>query len=522
MKTKRVLGLLLCVVFLVTVFSACGGQAQNAASTTAATSAQTTAAVTAAAAEPVTIVMERPLWGGDPASAPNMRIREAIKKKLNIDVQVVGQLNPQDQNEKPNLMLASGEQLDIFQTGFDPSNYYDKYKKQDAIIPLNDLIDKYGQNLKKAVDPNSFKLLTDKDGKIWGLPDESNPVTVCLMIRQDLLDKYQLAKPVTFEDYENVLQTLKDKEKDEGFVGLYGDSSLDLCFAGSFMPVAGGVDTKYLDSDGKLKPNYLHPGYKDFLAKMQDWYKKGYIHKEIATLQYQQASDIIASGKSALFVDWVSGGFGVEAEGIGLLKNVPNAKLSIVVPPKGTETGKVVAGSPVSCNIMITKSSKYPDLAMKFLDWSQATDEGWLLTKYGEEGIDWNWLDKSKNLLKYTDKKPEEERYGYPIFCSTRLNSFVNKYSVDTTESNDATAFMSDSAKYPSVFPPDAFTMYDLAKFKSKDLMNSLQTYIQQERSRIIMGQKPVSEWDNVIKKWLADGGQQLIDDYTEQYNASK
>ena len=42
-----------------------------------------------------------------------------------------------------------------------------------------------------------------------------------------------------------------------------------------------GGNSNWLDpADNKIKPVELAPGYQDYLAKMADWYQKGYIYKE--------------------------------------------------------------------------------------------------------------------------------------------------------------------------------------------------------------------------------------------------
>jgi putative aldouronate transport system substrate-binding protein len=522
MSKKRLLIMFLCLLLATSLFTACGQSSTNVDNTEGIEEEpqgkNETEDVTAEKEETVTIVMERPLWqDADPSSDPNIRIREKIKEQINIDVEVVGQQNPSDQAEKPNLMIAAGETLDIFQTPFGGSNDWKKYKREGTIIPLNDLLNEFGPDLLEHVNEDALKACTDEEGKIWALPDEQNPVTTFLMMRKDWLDKHDLSVPETFEEFENVLQVFKDEENDEGMVPFWQGVE-DNLFAGSFIPTGDG---RFLDEeDGKLKPHYMHPNYKDFLAKMADWYKRGFLHKEYATMQYQQASDLAFGGRSGLFANWISGTFKFNVD---MLKDsVPDGELIVVAPPKGPAGGLISKGLPITSNIMITKSSKYPEKSMEFLNWSMATDEGWLLCRFGEEGYDWNWLDKSKNILDYTDKKEGVDRYGYPIFCSTRLNEFVNKYNIGGTVDSDATAFVHDENKYPTKNPIDLLVTYDIDKMKSKDKLNSMNTYLNEEKSKIIMGQEPVSNWDNVINKWLELGGEEYIDDITEQFNAQK
>lgn len=515
----RLLSLLLGLLLVASISAGCGKTGTKPAENSTAQAQSTVTSEQTAKAEPVKIVMERPLWGNaDSNSKPNIRIREKIKEKINIDVEVVGQQNPSNQAEKPNLMLAAGEPLDIFQTPYDVvgGTSWQKYKKEGMIIPLNDLLDKYGQDMLKSIDPAALNACTDKDGKIWALPDEMQPVTSAFAMRKDWLDKYNLQVPDTFEDLEKVLQVFKEKENDQGFLPYFGESSIDFIFCGSFIPTG---DQNYLDSDGKIKSHYLHPGYKDFLAKMNDWYKKGYLHKEAGTMSYQQVDEIWNSGKASMNILWANGS--IKAYIDAMKKNVPGADLIVVAPPRGPAGRLIDKALPITSNIMIAKSSKNPEKAMEFLNWSQATDEGWLLSKYGEEGYDWNWVDKDNGILNFTDKKAEEDRYGYAIFCSTRLNAFTQKYSVSDKPVKDETAaIMLDEAKYPSKFPVDLKIVYDVNKMKSKDQQTALNTMLTEAKWKIIMGQKPVSYWDEVLKQWLKAGGQQYIDDLTEQFNA--
>lgn len=492
-----------------------GDQASSSASATPQPSASASQPEsTSVEEEPVTLVMERPIWGNaNPEGAPNVRIRNKIKENINVDVEIVGQVSPSDQAEKPNLMLAAGETMDIFQTPFLGSSNWRKYKNDDVIIPLNDLLDKYGQDFLANVNPLALQACTDEAGVIWCLPYEQNPVSTVLTIRQDWLDQAGLAVPNTLEEFENALQVFKDKFNDEGIVnfGIHPAPKDDLesVLAGSFIPTG---DQNYVDADGKLKPFYTHPKYKDLLAKMAEWYKQGFIHKEYATMQLQQSLDVTDGGRSGLWAKW---GFTETA----LQGNVPTASLTVLPPPVGPAGRTLSKGLPITVNVMITKSSKHPEAAMRFINYTMGTEEGWLLVRYGEEGYDWVRDEADPLLIKNTDRKDHEDRYAYPLFGSANLIKMENSFyrSLRIKQVND---FIQDPAQYPGSDPIDLLTTYDLTSMKSSDKINSLNTLIVQEKFKIMMGENPPSSWDDVLKKWYDNGGQQYIDDITEQFNA--
>ena len=64
-----------------------------------------------------------------------------------------------DANTKKNLILGSANQrLDVF------SGTWSDYKE--IALPINDLLDKYGPNVKKAFSPDQWAGVTDKDSNI--------------------------------------------------------------------------------------------------------------------------------------------------------------------------------------------------------------------------------------------------------------------------------------------------------------------------------------------------------------------
>ena len=68
-----------------------------------------------------------------------------------------------DGQTKLNLILGSANQrLDVFQ-----GNWGD-YKE--VALPINDLLDQYGPNVKRAFSAEQWAGVTDSQGRIWGIP----------------------------------------------------------------------------------------------------------------------------------------------------------------------------------------------------------------------------------------------------------------------------------------------------------------------------------------------------------------
>lgn len=510
---KRTLALLVGLLMLAAMFSGCTQTPQPTAAATAAPTIEATATPEPAPTEqpaPVEIVMERPIWGTDnPDSDSSKRIQAAIIKAINVKVTIVGEPNPNDQWQKPNLMLASGEQLDIFQVPPDGIKGWRKYKNDGVIIPLNDLLDKYGADLKKAVNPVTWPFLTDADGKIWALAQEGPATAVDLFIRQDWLDKAGLQIPKTWDEFENVMSVFKTQFNDPGIVPIWPQSE-DCYFLGSFVDHI----QDYKDANGQMQPFWGQPGYKDYLAKLADWYQKGYLNKEFTTITYDGATQLMWGGKVGICMNWCDS-YGLPYNEDLIKANVPDAKISPLAPPSGPLPPKALGGATEAADIMITASSKNPEAAMTYMNYTSATDEGWALVKRGQEGIDYTVVDASDpnhKLVKYIGEAP------VGIYRQANCLSMMGKLLTDLSGVSSE-AFYTDPAKYPVqfaemiAFVPDQTTLQPL-----KDALQQLDLQKNELRAKIIMGEEPVSKWDDMVKAYMDGGGTAYYAELTRQF----
>ncbi len=122
-------------------------------------------------------------------------------------------------SEKLGLILASGEYPDIFlSVGVSDANITKYGIEEKLFLPLNDLIDTHGVNIKKLFEefPGARPLMTQLDGEIYSLPD----VNICYhcslrqkyWINEQWLTTLGLEKPTTTDEFYNVLVAFRDKD----------------------------------------------------------------------------------------------------------------------------------------------------------------------------------------------------------------------------------------------------------------------------------------------------------------------
>ncbi len=456
------------------------------------------------------------LTGATDSSKPESveKVRKAIIDKIGIDVQAI--IPPKgSEADKLNIMLASNEPLDIFMGSMS------LHQSKGAVMPLNDLLDKFGQNSKKlwpAEWKGGWEALTTKDGKIWGLPINAPSAGSAVLLREDWLKKLNLKQPTSIDELETILKAFKDSDPAGGgktIPLLTNYSELNNSLAAGFMDVGYG---NWVDTDGKVKPPVLNPGYKDFVAKVADWYKKGYIYKETFAIDIATQIDLVKQNRVAAAAHWHSRELGNQ---FALQATNPDAKYVVADQLRGPKGLTMTMGGAQGNGWMISKNSKNPEAAMKYLNWLQSDLENYMLAFFGIEGENWKWVDKANKVYEKLNRD----------YLGDLIAGMTFAYTVQFRDSAPAGAPAFDYYKNfltnPKTSKKIALADYEF-KFDTKKLSDNIPTLgdlnrmIEQETIKFIMGARPIGEWDAFLQELNKAGMDKWIAAYTAEYNAVK
>jgi multiple sugar transport system substrate-binding protein len=136
--------------------------------------------------------------------------------------------------------------------------------------------------------------------KLYGYPSTSDGGL--LYYRKDLLDKYKLKPPTSFDEMKAACDTIQAGEKDSKlacFAGQYNKyEGLTVNFAEA-VNSAGGV---IVDDNGK--PNVATPEATKGLSTLVDWFKGGQIPKAAITWQEEQGRKAFQNGELIFHRNW--------------------------------------------------------------------------------------------------------------------------------------------------------------------------------------------------------------------------
>ncbi|MEK5494788.1 extracellular solute-binding protein [Paenibacillus sp. FSL R7-0297] len=326
-------------------------------------------------------------------------VAQEITKRTGIQVSI--QQPTGNPTEKLSLMLASGDYPDVVLMSRGDASL-DKYITSGAFIPLDDLIEKFGPDL-KAMYGDTLQKTRYKDGKNYYFANwyglDSDPV-FGMNIRQNLLeelapDKADGSTPFTTDEFEALLKSFKAK-----YPTIDGKESIPMAMNGENMgAILGtfkgmwGLKT-YYDNNGTLQYDVKDPKYREMMMYINRLYREGLIEKEFAISKTQTWIQKLATGAvfatPAAYWDPGNGNAALKKDG-----GVKNQLFAYKVVAPGIDPAQTTFGPRSSLGwdaIGITKNNKHPEETMKLFNFL-ASDEGQHLLLWGLEGQQYTMVD---------------------------------------------------------------------------------------------------------------------------------
>lgn len=208
---KKMICLALALVLCLSVFAGCGAKTETPAATTAAAAA-TTGENKPAETEAQELEGEITFWHSFTQGPRMEKIQAAAdafmelhpKVKINIET-----FSWADFYTKWTTGLASGNVPDISST---VASQLVEMIDADAVMPVDNLIDSIGRD---RFLPNALREMTASDGSCYGVPLYMN--TEAMWYRKDLLEKYNLDVPTTWEEMYQAAKTITEGENGEAY-----------------------------------------------------------------------------------------------------------------------------------------------------------------------------------------------------------------------------------------------------------------------------------------------------------------
>ncbi|GLX67624.1 ABC transporter substrate-binding protein [Paenibacillus glycanilyticus] len=397
MNTKKWALSLLTAVMSVSLISACSSNSSNKPSNN--TGSSNTGTNESATKDPGTDPITITFFDKNTGDKFDNEVAKEITKRTGVTIEI--QQPTGNPTEKLNLMLASDDLPDMIM--FDrSSDLVAKYTEAGSIIPLNELIDKYGPDV-KTMYGDVLNKTRYKDGNNYYLSNwyglEHEPVFGFNM-RKDIVkelapDKAEGGVPFTQSEFKQLLTDYKAK-----YPQVDGKNTIPLImngenWGGTIGTFKGMFGLKpYFEHDGQLQYDVKDPKYKDMILYMNDLYRSGLMDKEWAINKQQVWEQKLATGNvfSSTGAYWDLGGANTILKKD---KGDDSQLFAYKVVADGVDPSATTYGGRSSLGwdaISITKKNKNPERTMQLINFL-ASEEGQYLLMWGVEGKDWDMKD---------------------------------------------------------------------------------------------------------------------------------
>ncbi|WP_127496061.1 extracellular solute-binding protein [Paenibacillus glycanilyticus] len=477
--------------------------------------------------------------GNSPAGSTitNNYLTKLVQDKFgtpnNINVQFVP-IPRSEEVQKLNVLMASGSDVPDIVFTYDSGTFY-RYAQQGGLTDLGELLDQYGPNLKKFLGDETLAY-GQYQGKQFALPAKRSHLgKYSSFIRQDWLDKLNLPVPTTTDELYNTLKAFK--EKDPGQTGgkviplgmALAPAQFEPLIWSFIQPVTEEQRYTLTQQLGSNDYPVLLPGFKDALQFMNKLYNEGLMSADFSLDEdKKKLGEDAAKGLIGFYSEDDMNPFYADGTYATLQKNIPDAKLSAIDVYTNSE-GKHPKPeyAPIGMYLMIPKSSKHAVEAVKYLDW-MASEGNLFDMQNGVEGENYtlqngvpivktdasddvknriyNWGDmaiiSNGKQLGDADKNVEAYVYGMP-----------EAYQDETRKA--LTISRSDTIK-PVLFdhPIEAQAKYGTAL---RDKLNEIIV-----KTTMAKPDQFESTYESVMKDYMANGGQAILDERTKAYEAMK
>ncbi|CAG9621148.1 extracellular solute-binding protein [Sutcliffiella rhizosphaerae] len=422
-----------------------------------------------------------------------------IEENTGIDVTV--QVPPAEgYMERLNVLMASNDLPDMI---YSPdATWFVNYVNQQALTPLTEIVEQYGQNLKKLIPEEAWAAVT-VDGEIYAIPHIlQEKGSEIVYVRQDWLDELGLEKPETLEEYVNVLREFKEQKNNAGFI--MTDA------LGRISPILGafGIQrNQWVERDGELIYSSTAPEMKEALEFLAELYDEGLLDKEFPSNSLQVLGEKVANDRVGLFTAawWDTRGPILTNQ-----QNNPDAKWEALEYPVGPNGHSGTSGSALVRGYnAVPVTSDNAAAVVKYLDF--IVSDGFRDIFLGFENDVWSIQDG----VATTDfEKHNEHLYRQMYTTVEPLDPETTKIRLDSLglefKLNDNVMKIADHAMVSEYNGPPTRA--------SGQYGGQLKSMEDEIFANIIAGNQPISAFDNFVERWYKEGGQEWTDEVNEWF----
>ncbi|MFB9274682.1 extracellular solute-binding protein [Cohnella cellulosilytica] len=346
------------------------------------------------------------------------------------------------------------------------------------------------------------------DGKVYGIFRGRVLSRNGIVFRKDWLDKLGLQEPKTIDDFYEMLKAFVTQDPDGNgkpdTIGLGVDKTYDI--VSKDLKAWFGAPNGWEMKDGVMTPDFMAPEYMDAMNFMKKLYDEKLINTDFPVTQYQK--DLLNKGNTGALI--TSMGNTLDGSFTALMQADPNVKLDFVRTLEGPKGERAASGPGYHGVFMFPRSSvKTEEELLAILDYFDkiSSDEMNFLLDWGIEGRHHQMVDGKPELI-------DAELFTQEVNPIKQMKTYDGSIVGEGTPEGQKLAD-SYAANEQIIVSDDSLPLTSNT-FAEKG--NDLKKIINDAEIKYIFGENDLAGWQAAIEQWKAQGGDQVMQEFSEEY----
>lgn len=449
------------------------------------------------------------------------KLEEAQNVKINVELPPASSYT-----ERLQMMLASGEYADATLFPNHTDKMYVDACRDGVFVRLNEMLEDCPSIMAHTYDISweTLKIFGENgDDSIYSVPRTSIARADGFFVRQDWLDKvggidYKEGDTMTLDQmYEILTKFTQDDPDGNGIADTYGlgatgdeDGNIDVFFGSAFgLGGWGEYDGEVID----LRYSKTNDTYKRALAFSQKLWQEGLVDPDAPTIKSDMMTDRYKKGINGVrpeFAGWLT-----DYEQT-MQEVVPEAKLSYI-PALVEKEGDTYSAGSFNTGFWgewaIAETAEKPERILQVFDY-MLSDDYWPETNFGPKDIAWT---EEGGVKTATDQYNQTlagrqmlRRNDDPGFFVSLAQSPEDRERIEGLIDICVKqyVFSLDQGYRPAIADDPAFIDY--------------QKNMKVQISKIIVGERPVDDWDSILEGWYQAGGETYVEQMRAYIKASQ
>lgn len=462
-----------------------------------------------------------------PSNGPGLKM---INERFNIDYQPTF-VPDASYKEKLTAVVASGDIPDIMYFPNDDTNFY-KWAAQGAFLALDDYVDQYPTF--KLVPPLTLNV-GKASGKLYAMPEYYPPYSLTPSIRQDWLDKLGLKMPTSYAELKQVAvafttQDVSGRGAGKTYGIALGKPTADSYITPSYAMGAwwDGDAWYHKDSKGRYILGYISDASKERMQFLAELYSQGALTRDFAVNDWPTTNKEFYSGKAGIFIGAPRG---MSEDYMASLLQIDPKAHPVPIPPFKAPDGSqefLTAVGALGMTAFSAKLANDPDKLKRILE---MVDFGRTFYPAGQQGpqnknFDWYNGLVGKGYKMVNGSAVSQESSTSPQGLAP-MSYFVDAVAwpphpqdIDYSKGYKTQPVMAEWAKELEEMwartkgYTDPTTGVQSKTFEAKG--TDLTSFLANEQTKMIAGQRKIDTWADMVNEWLAMGGEQYIQEMND------